>query len=73
MQIQRIILVIMIVTEPDTTISMMSDTETELTEKGDCVKWKMSLERDKITGKHGGRRVYRNFYSEASVHRRYIS
>jgi hypothetical protein len=53
MQIQRIILVIMIVTKPDTTIIMISDTETELIEKGDCVKWKMSLERDKIIGKYG--------------------
>lgn len=52
MQIQRIISVIMIVTTPDTMIIMISATETELLEKEDCVKWKMSLERDKIIGKH---------------------
>ena len=72
MQIQRIILVIMIMTKPDTMIIMISDTETELIEKGDCVKWKMSLERDKIIGKLDRRRVYRNICSEASVHLRYI-
>lgn len=72
MQIRRIILVIMIVTKPDTMIIMISATETELIEKEDCVKWKMSLERDKIIGKHVRRRVYRNTYSEASVPMRYI-
>jgi len=53
MQIQRIILVIMIVTKPDTMIIMISATETELIEKEDCMKWKMSLERDKIIGLQG--------------------
>lgn len=72
MQIQRIILVIVIVTKPVTMIIMISTTETELIEKEDCVKWKMSLERDKIIGKHDRRRVYRNIYSEASVLMRYI-
>lgn len=72
MQIQRIILVIMIVTKPDTMIIMISDTETELIEKGDCVNWKMSLERDKIIGKLDRRRVYRNIRSEASVRLRYV-
>jgi len=67
MQIQRIILVIVIVTKPVTVIIMISTTETELIEKEDFVKWKMSLERDKIIGKHDRRRVYRNIYSEASV------
>lgn len=72
MQIQRIILVIRIVTKPDTMIITISATETELIEKEDYVKWKMSLERDKIIGKHFRRRVYGNTYSEASVHMRYI-
>jgi hypothetical protein len=72
MQIQRIILVIMIVTKPDTLIIMISATGTELIEKEDCVKWKMSLERDKIIGKHDRRRVYRNIYSEASGLMKYI-
>jgi len=72
MQIQRIILVIVIVTKPVTMIIMISTTETELIEKEDCVKWKMSLERDKIIGKHDRRRLYRNICSEASVLMRYI-
>jgi hypothetical protein len=53
MQIQRIILVIVIVTKPVTVIIMISTTETELIEKEDFVKWKMSLERDKIIGLQG--------------------
>lgn len=55
MLIQRTILVIMILTNPDTVIIMISVTETELIEKEDCVKWKMSLERDKIIGKRDKR------------------
>jgi uncharacterized membrane protein len=57
MQIQRIIAVTMIVTKSDTLIIMISATKTELLEKEDCVKWKMSLERDKIIGKHDRKRV----------------
>jgi hypothetical protein len=73
MQIQRIILVIMLMTKPDTMIITIYDTETELTEKGDFMKWKKSLERDKIIGKHDGKEVYRYVYSDASMYLRYIS
>jgi hypothetical protein len=55
MQILKIILVIMIMTRPDTAIIMIAGTEIELTEKGDSVKLcKRSLERGKIIGKLGG-------------------
>lgn len=52
MQILKIILVIMVMTRPDTVIIMIAGTEIELTEKGDSVKLcKRSLERGKIIGK----------------------
>lgn len=55
MQILKIILVIVIVTRPDTAIIMIAGTEIELTEKGDSVKLcRRSLERGKIIGKLNG-------------------
>jgi hypothetical protein len=68
MQIQRIILVIVIVRRPDTVIIMTADTEIELTEKEDSMKsWKRALDRGMIIGKHDGRRMLRNLCSETSV------
>jgi hypothetical protein len=68
MQIQRIISVIVIMTRPDTAIIMISDTETELIEKGDSMKlWKRALEKGKIIGKHCRRKILRNLCTETSV------